>query len=182
MRKLLFAIAVGLVGAGLLHIVIILTLPQFTGRDAYSRVMALEEDTGSFTPLTSVPGSTGLANDNPYLRTAVCGFSITDQPMRFLAAGALPFWSLAIFDADSNEVFSMNDQTAVEGRLDLVVAMPAQLVALRKAAPPGLSKSILVEMSSGDGYAVLRALAPAASFEQSARNFLDEASCEPLRP
>ncbi len=40
MRSFLYAIAVGLVGAALLHIVIILSLPSFTGRDAYTRVQA----------------------------------------------------------------------------------------------------------------------------------------------
>ncbi|RVK07950.1 DUF1254 domain-containing protein, partial [Sinorhizobium meliloti] len=39
MRSIIFAILVGLVGAALLHIVIILALPQFTGRDAYTRVL-----------------------------------------------------------------------------------------------------------------------------------------------
>lgn len=177
-RSILLSVAIGLVGAALLHIVTILSLPLFTGRDAYSRVLGLYE-MDSFFPLTNTPGPTGLANEDPYLRTAVCGFSVTSGPARFRASGAVPFWSLAIFDAQSNEVFSMNDQTAVNGKLDLVMATPLQLVDLRKSAPAALSQSILVSMPQEEGYAVLRTLAPTDSFEEGARNFLAQATCDP---
>ncbi|OOG66923.1 hypothetical protein BLJAPNOD_03615 [Ensifer sp. M14] len=180
MRSVLFASILGLVGAALLHIVIVLVLPQFTGRDAYTRVLGLLE-MDSFFSLTSTPGPTGLSNDDPYLRTAVCSFSIADGPARFLASGSVPFWSLAVFDSSSNEVFSMNDHTAVNGRLDLVVATPIQLVELRKAPPQALAQSIMVEMKEEDGYAVLRAMAPLDSFEDQVRNFLAESRCEPFR-
>ena len=93
----------------------------------------------------------------------------------------MPFWSLAVFDSNSNEVFSMNDHTAVNGKLDLVVATPIQLVELRKSPPPALAQSIMVEMKEQDGYAVLRAMAPVDSFEEQVRNFLAESSCEPFR-
>ncbi|MDK1375587.1 MULTISPECIES: DUF1254 domain-containing protein [unclassified Sinorhizobium] len=180
MRSTLFAILVGLFGAALLHIIIVLALPQFTGRDAYTRVLGLLE-MDSFFPLTAEPGVTGLDNSDPYLRTAVCSFSIAEAPARFIARGAVPFWSLSVFDSNSNEVFSMNDHTAVNGSLDLVVATPIQLVELRKSPPETLAQSIMIEMKDDEGYAVLRALAPLDSFEEQVRNFLTESSCEPFR-
>jgi uncharacterized membrane protein len=179
MRSVIYAVLLGLVGAALLHIVIILALPQFTGKDAYSRVLGLYE-MDSFFPLSNQPGPTGLANEDPFLRVAVCGFSVTASPMRFVARGDVPFWSLSVFDADSNEVFSMNDHTAVNGNLDLVAATPLQLIDLRKTPPESLAQSILVEMPQEEGYAVLRALAPMDSFEETVRNFLAGAVCEPF--
>ncbi|KQS96473.1 MULTISPECIES: hypothetical protein [unclassified Rhizobium] len=180
MRSILFAIIIGLVGAALLHIVIILTLPQFTGKDAYSRVLGLYE-MDSFFSLTNEPGPTGLSNDDPFLRVAVCSFAVTGGPTRFVAKGSVPFWSVSIYDANSNEVFSMNDKTSVNGNLDLVMATPIQLVDIRKTPPESLAQSILVEMPEEEGYAVLRALAQTDSFEEPVRNFLSEASCEPFR-
>lgn len=176
MRSLLFAIVVGLVGATLLHIVIVLALPQFTGRDAYTRVLDLLE-MDSFFALSAEPGPTGLRNSDPFLRTAVCSFSVADAPTRFIARGSVPFWSLSVFDSGSNEVFSMNDQTAVNGNLDLVVATPIQLVELRKSPPEALAQSIMIEMEDEDGYAVLRALAPLDSFDEEVRDFFTESSC-----
>ncbi len=182
MRSVFYALAVGLLGAAILHIVIILMLPRFTARDAFTRVSALD-DVHSFVSLPATPaGPNGLANDNPYLRTAVCTFGISAQPARFQAVGDVPFWSIAIYDAASNEVFSMNDKTAVGGNLDLVVATPAQMLALRRAARPELEKSIQVEMPKTVGYAVLRTLSPMPSLEEAARNFLAEATCDTLRP
>lgn len=179
LRTALFAVGVGLVGALLLHIVIILALPRFTGGDAYSRVLGLYE-MDSFFPLSAEPGPTGLANDDPYLRVAVCGFSVSGGPVRFTAAGDVPFWSLAIYDSNSNEIFSMNNATAVNGRVDVVAATALQLVDLRKRPIEALAQSILVEMSDEEGYAVLRALAPTDSYEAAARSFQQSAGCEPI--
>ncbi|SIR16240.1 Uncharacterized membrane protein [Rhizobium sp. RU20A] len=182
MRSFVYALAVGLLGAAILHIVIILMLPRFSERDAFSRVSALD-DVHSFVALPGTPGGpNGLANDNPYLRTAVCTFSIGAQPALFQAVGAVPFWSIVLYDEASNEIFSMNDKTSVAGNLDLVVATPAQMLALRRTTRPELEKSILVEMSGNVGYAVLRTLAPMPSLEDAARNFLAEATCDGLRP
>ncbi|MDO9417331.1 DUF1254 domain-containing protein [Pararhizobium sp.] len=178
MRAVILALLTGLVGAALLHIVIILALPQFTGRDAYTKVMALAEP-NRFVPLPNTQqDGAALVNDDPFLRVAVCSFSIAAAPVRFQARSEVPLWTLSIYDVDSNEIFSMNDKTSVAGDLDLVIATPVQLVALRKALPDALSESILAEMPHEDGYAVLRALSPAASFEDEARNFLAEASCD----
>lgn len=75
----------------------------------------------------------------------------------------------------------MNDQTAVHGDLDLVVATPIQLVELRKSPPEALAQSIMIEMKDEEGYAVLRALAPLDSFEDLVRTFLAESRCEPFQ-
>ena len=176
----IFAILVGLVGAALLHIVIILVLPRFTGNDAYSRVLGLFE-MDSFFPLSAAPGPTGLANEDPFCALPSAVFRWSAARCGSSPRGDIPFWSLSVYDADSNEVFSMNDQTAVNGELDLVMATPIQLVDLRKTPSESLAQSIMVEMPEEDGYAVLRALAPTDSFEETVRNFLAESSCEPFR-
>lgn len=177
MRSFLYAIAVGLVGAALLHIVIILSLPSFTGRDAYTRVQAFGE-ANRFFPLASSGGSLAPINDDPAMKTAVCAFSVETGPIRLFAEGDLPFWSLAVYDSASNEVFSMNDRTSVSGALDTLIATPIQLIAIRKAVPAELEQSILVEMRGEEGYAVLRTFVPTQSREEAAAAFLEEAICE----
>ncbi|GAA4182270.1 DUF1254 domain-containing protein [Shinella granuli] len=179
MRSLLYAIAVGLVGAALLHIVIILSLPSFTGRDAYTRVQAFGE-TNRFFPLAGNSDSLAPINDDPSMKTAVCAFSVESGPIRLFAEGEVPFWSLAVYDSASNEVFSMNDRTSVSSALDTLIATPIQLIAIRKAVPAELEQSILVEMRGEEGYAVLRTFVPTQSREEAAIAFLAEASCEPF--
>jgi uncharacterized membrane protein len=179
MRSLLYAIAIGLVGAALLHIVIILSLPSFTGRDAYTRVQAFGE-TNRFFPLASEGDTLAPVNDDPAMKTAVCTFSVENGPIRLFADGEVPFWSLAVYDEASNEVFSMNDRTSVSGALDTLIATPIQLIAIRKAVPAELEQSILVEMRGEEGYAVLRTFVPTRSRQEAASAFLADASCEPF--
>jgi uncharacterized membrane protein len=177
MVRILFATIVGLLGAALLHLVIILALPHFSDRDAFQQVEALGDE-DAFHRLDPATNSGGLLNGDPYLRTAVCAFDLRDMPVHLAAGGRVPFWSLAIYDKASNEVFSMSDRTSVGGALDVLVAAPVQLAAIRKALPAELSQSILVEMPEGQGYAVLRTMAPQASFNDGARDFLDKAQCD----
>ncbi|HEV7251263.1 MAG TPA: DUF1254 domain-containing protein [Shinella sp.] len=179
MRSFVYAIAIGLVGAALLHIVIILSLPSFTGRDAYTRVQAFGEP-NRFFPLANAGDTLAPINDDPAMKTAVCAFSVESGPIRLFAGGDVPFWSLAVYDSASNEVFSMNDRTSVDGDLDTLVATPIQLIAIRKAVPAELEQSILVEMRGDEGYAVLRTFVPTESRHEAATAFLADASCEPL--
>lgn len=179
MRSFFYAIAIGLVGAALLHIVIILSLPSFTGRDAYTRVQAFDEP-NRFLSLADTGKSLAPINDDPAMKTAVCAFSVENGPVRLFAEGDVPFWSLAVYDSASNEVFSMNDRTAVNGALDTLVATPVQLIGIRKAVPQELQQSILVEMRGEEGYAVLRTFMPTESRREAATAFLGGASCEPF--
>jgi uncharacterized membrane protein len=101
--------------------------------------------------------------------------------VRLFAQGDVPFWSLAVYDSASNEVFSMNDRTSVSGALDTLVATPIQLIAIRKAVPAELEQSILVEMRGEEGYAVLRTFVPTDSRQEAATAFFAGAGCEPFR-
>ena len=75
--------------------------------------------------------------------------------------------------------FDGSDRSAAGGELDAIIASPQQLAEIRKSNPDVISQSVLIEMPRPEGYIVLRALAPAASFEEGAKAFLMEASCEP---
>lgn len=180
MKKVLYALVTGILGAVLLHIVIILGVPHFTGQDAYTRVTE-EGAPFVFHALGERPDKTGLASLDPYLKVAVCHFDITRQPLSLVAAGdGVDFWSVAVYDEDGNEVYSMNDRTSVAGDLDMLVATPVQVAQLRKTPIAALAETILVEHRGTVGYVVLRALAAQASAEPEATAFLSGAECLPF--
>jgi uncharacterized membrane protein len=176
-RASLFSILVGLVGAVVLHVVIILSVPAFTGLDAYTRLQSYEAP-NRFVIFSAMPDENDFSNGDPYLRVAACTFDISDRPVHLMASGSVPFWSFAVYDSSSNEVFSMNDRSAAGGDLDAIIASPQQLAGIRKTNPDVISESVLIEMPRPEGYIVLRALAPSDSFEQGAKDFLSDASCE----
>jgi uncharacterized membrane protein len=176
-RSALFALLTGLVGAAVLHIVIILALPSFTGLDAYTRLLAYDAE-GRFVVFGAKKDDIGFSNGDPYLRTAACEFAVDAKPVHLLASGSVPFWSFAVYDSDSNEVFSMNDRSAAGGELDAIIASPEQLASIRKSDPDVISQSVLIEMPRPEGYIVLHTLSPAPSFDAAADDFLSEAECE----
>ncbi len=178
--KLLLAVVIGLIGAALLHLIIVLALPSFSERDAYTRVLA-EGEIFRFYRLGEKPDRAGLAKDDPFVDAAVCAFDVSEGPVRLTAAnGGVPFWSLGVYDPSSNEVFSINDRTSAGGVLDVVIASPVQVTALRKALPPAVSQSILVEAKQAEGYVVLRSLTPHPSFAGIVSQFLNQATCAPF--
>src|SRR6218665_3091728 len=123
--QLLGAIATGLIGAALLHLIIVLLLPDFSQRDAYTRVLA-EGETHRFYVLGEKPDAAGLSKDDPFVNVAVGAFDASTGPLRLTAANpGVPFWSLGIYDQSSNEVFSINDRTSAGGGGGLGVGAPA---------------------------------------------------------
>jgi uncharacterized membrane protein len=179
--KLLFAIATGLVGAALLHLVIVFSLPQFSQRDAYTRILA-EGENHRFYRLREAPDRSGLAKEDPMMEVAACAFDISEAPVRVTAPnGGVPFWSLGVFDSSSNEVFSINDRTSADRVVDVVIGTPMQLTVLRKSLPRGFSEAVLVETQQTEGYAVLRSLVTHRSFGEVVSKFLDEATCAPFQ-
>jgi uncharacterized membrane protein len=190
---LVYALVTGVIGAAILHLVIILSLPQFSDRDAFTRVLS-EGEINQFHRIGAAPDATGLSKDDPFVDMAVCGFDLSESPIRLVGANpGVPFWSLGVFNGRSDEVFSINDRTSSDHSLDVVVGTPQQLTQLRKALPGGegsggvnggldrgLSQSILVESADTDGFVVLRGMAPSPSIEPFVQDFLDKASCTPF--
>jgi len=178
-RNLILSVLTGLVGAALLHIIIVLALPGWAGRDAFSRVVDLGE-TGQFYSLANEENPTGLANEDPHIRSAVCRFDLSENPVRVTARTPVPLWTLAVFDTASDEVYSMTDRSAIGNGVDITLVTPAQMLQLRRNMPPALTQSVLVELPDVEGFVVLRAITPEASGERAARSFLAEANCLPL--
>ena len=178
MLRVLLAIVTGLVGAAVLHVIILLAIPHFSNRDAYTRAVA-EGKPHLFHLLEETTEKKTLGSGDPFMRVAVCTFNIEEQPIRLTAVGAVPFWSVAVYDKASNEVFSMNDRTSAAGVMDILVADAVQIAAIRKAQPPALSQAILAESDQTEVYVVLRTLVPQPSFGEEAERFLNEAKCQP---
>jgi len=175
MLRVLFFVLTGLVGAALLHIVIIMALPHYAERDAWMQIEALGPT--EFFHILPQERDGLVAYDNPFLRTAICRFDITDHPVRVRSGGENPYWSLAIFNPDSDEIYSMNDRSGTGQTLDVVIASPRQMTLYRKKLPDELADSVLIEFSGDEGYLVLRTVSPDPSWEEISRRFLRGAVC-----
>ncbi|MGF7007414.1 DUF1254 domain-containing protein [Aminobacter sp. BE322] len=178
MRKLLHALAVGIVGAGIAHIVILLLVPSFSERDAWSR-LAMVAGPNKVVRLDADIGGTPVVKAlDPSFFEAACRFDLSEGVVRIDNAGKVPYWSASVYDRGGENIYSFNDRTATDGSLDFVVVTPAQMIELRKDLPQEFEKSIFVETPIDEGIVVVRAFVPDESWKPTVSRFLDGINCE----
>ena len=178
MKRSFYVLSVAFVLAGIVHILIILLIPNFAAKDAWAK---LEQIAGpwKFTIVAEPGGREGvLPIVDPAFGTAACRYDLNEAPVRVTAEGQLPFWSIAIFDRQGRNIYSFNDRTAIERRLSLLVINPVQMAQLRRNPPPDSDKAVLVETDKGEGFVLIRALQQNQSWAPQVRNFLTSAKCE----
>lgn len=177
MKKLIYGAVLTLLVAGIVHIAIILIVPYFAARDAWT---TLSRDMRPWTFSTvATPGSTNskLPQIDPMMGVAACLFDLSEAPLQVEASGALPFWSVAVFDRLGRNIYSFNDRTAIEGELYLLVVNAVQRARLLKTAPPEFDSALVVETESRQGFVLLRALQPDPSWRDRVATFLQQANC-----
>src|SRR4051812_47553617 len=132
MLRILYAILLGVVGAGIVHISILVLLPLFSDRDAWSRLAAAAH----LYFITPADGDDGrkptVEAPDPFVRAVACRFDLEDGPLRLRADGSVPFWSASIYDRGGQNVSNFNDHTAAGGKLDFVIVTPTQMIDMRK--------------------------------------------------
>lgn len=189
MAKLVLALLIGIVGATVIHIAVIFTVPNVADNNAWSRLSRLGGlyDVVRIESLRNVaPGDAALAEGSgtrdfafvdPAFITASCRFSLENGPVRLVAGGRTDFWSASIYSRKGDNVYSINDRSAVDGRFDLLVGTAEQLVeAKANAAEPGESV-IPVEVELAEGYLTVRALVDAESARPDVDAFIRSVTC-----
>ncbi|PSJ61353.1 DUF1254 domain-containing protein [Pseudaminobacter soli (ex Li et al. 2025)] len=179
MLRLAHAILIGLVGAGIIHIVVLLLVPQFTEQDAWSR-LAMSSSLYKVTRLDAESGGSPIVKSvDPLFFAAACRFDLSDGVLQVSAKGYTPFWSVSVYNRAGENIYSFNDHTLPDGNIDFIVLTPAQLVDLRKEMPEGLEKSIYVESAANQGIVVVRSFVPDDSWKKSVADFLKGVTCAP---
>lgn len=179
MLRLLHALLLGLLGAGIVHIVVLLLVPAYSERDAWSQLAA---STGLYQParLDAGPGMTPIVKSvDPLFDAAACRFDLSDGILHINAKGQTPFWSVSVYNRAGENIYSFNDHTLPDGKVDFIVLTPAQMIELRKEIPEGIENMIYVESSAEQGIVVLRSFVPDDSWKKSVSDFLGSISCKP---
>jgi uncharacterized membrane protein len=172
------AVTVGvLMAAGAVHIGAILLVPVFAEADGWSRI-APYAGTDRFTEVPVSP-SGGVAGLDPLFVNGACRIDLTDAPAGITVNARDRFWSVALYNPDDVIVFSLNDRTAIEGSLDMIVVNPSQNAELQRAATEDITLSIVAESPSDDLIAVLRLFAPTKTAQEDARRIMAQAECLP---
>jgi uncharacterized membrane protein len=165
--------------AGTIHICAILLVPLVASANGWSRLTAFAgEDQFTEVPVLGAEG-VGVPGLDPLFVNGACRLNLAAAPAGIALEARDRFWSLAVYDPSGTIVFSLNDRTAVDGRLDMTVVNPVQNAALRNARPADFEQMIVVESRSDDLIALLRLFAPTAVAQAEARGILARAECLP---
>ena len=181
MLRFLYALLLGLFGAGIVHIVVLLLVPSFAERDAWSR---LAENSGRYlmTRLEPAEGSGSLLGAmDPLFVTAACRFDLGEGMVQVQSDGRVPFWSASVYDRAGRNVYSFNEHAAQEGVMDFVLLTRPQMIEVRKLLPTGLRDALFVETDIDEGIVVIRAFAPDPSWIPAVSAYVTKASCELMR-
>ena len=165
--------------AGIVHIAAIFLVPVLAENDGFSR-MARVAGEGSFTEVTLMPsGSGAMPGLDPLFLHGTCRLHLAEGPVSIGVQESERYWSLALYDTHGTVVFSLNDRTATDGRLDMLILNPVQAAQL-KAEAGSLGETVVVESPSDELVALARFYAPVRSVTGEAREALRKATCEPV--
>jgi uncharacterized membrane protein len=165
--------------AGAIHICTILLVPLMARADGWSR-LAPFAGRARFAEIPAVGDAAGkVAGLDPLFVTGACRLRLAAAPGAITVSARERFWSLAIYDPKGTIIFSLNDRTAADGRLDMLVANPAQTAELRQVPPGEADQTVMVEAQSNDLIALLRLFAPTPAAQAEARRILAQAECLP---
>lgn len=177
MRRILWIGAGGLLGAIIIHVLLVVILPRLAGGDVAEAMAAYgPEGTFNLLPRPETAGA-DLAFVDPRLVHAVCRFTLEGRPLRIAASIVADFWSVAVFDRTGNTLYSLNDRTGGGAGIDLLLIGPAEVADLQETEEV-LDDVVIVEMPVETGLVVLRAFYRDAAMRGQVEAMLQAASCD----
>ncbi len=172
-------VLLGVIGAAIVHICVLLLVPVYSDMNAWSRIEAITEPYR----LHHLDAKAGpISNSDPLIEEALCRFDLADGPVRITADGDVPYWSLSVYAPNGENLYSFNDTVSNERRLDLILADPLGMASLRVAGTQADGQSLLVTQDIGEGAVVLRVFAPDATWKAQIHAFFDQAQCQTFEP
>jgi uncharacterized membrane protein len=180
----LFTILVGLLLAGIVHIVTLLALPRLIPQDAYARLGKLGPDNAFHIvagPARNRP--TVLPFLDPAYVYAVCRYDLAGGPLHIHAPVPASYAALSLYNQDGLPYFAINERSAVRGALDVMLQQQASdddgSDDDDADADSDDARVTTVPTPSPRGFAMLRILVTSPDREAELREVLGTARCEP---
>ncbi|WP_349364036.1 MAG: hypothetical protein ABL307_01300 [Roseitalea porphyridii] len=181
MTRLFYATLVGLVGAAVVHLVVIFLLPLVSTDTAWNRVAAQVAEHEPMRPGDERDAlGAGAYGPDPFFVTVICRYDLRAGALHVRSPGLAPLWTVGVHDSLGTVIFSANDRLVAGRRLDLAVVDASQLRFVRQNAPPELANAIIAPAARPTGFVTVRAFRPDPTWDTVIERFVDELACEPL--
>ncbi|MEL6064029.1 MULTISPECIES: DUF1254 domain-containing protein [unclassified Methylobacterium] len=180
--RFVYATLIGLVLAGIVHIVAVLAIPVLSEKDAVSRARtseSLDHPQPIYTVATGddpSPPEAWLPIPDPAVAVGVCAYDLADGPMRVSARTGSLALSLAAH-ARRGAFYAVTDQAAVRGALDLVILTRAQYDEALADDENDPSRDVRIVAPDTRGFVVVRVIAGLPSQRPAANAAIQAVSC-----
>ena len=177
-------IALGLVLAGLIHVVAVLMLPSLAPRNAQARLAELGPANTMIELPAASPGRQVMPMMAPDVRYAFCRFDLADGPVRLKAAVPDELWLIALYTPEGENFYSVVGADMKRAEIDLIILAADQTVEEAGVdAPEWSDEVIVVNAPIVEGIALIRAPLAGPSRASQAERALRATSCGPyVRP
>ena len=164
----------GMLLAGVVHIVSVLSMPQAIEDTGWKRIMELAEDR----KLKVLPNVTANAQLIPFLSTdlryAICRFDVGEGPVVIRARLRQPSWHVALFDAKGANFYTVSGADIRREALDLVINRPGANVTPPKGLRPD---AVLLEAPAEPAFAVIFAPVLGTAYRVETQAALKQSRC-----
>ena len=174
-------IALGLVLAGLIHVVAVLTLPMLAPRDAQARLAALGPANTMIQLPAPAPGRQVMPMMAPDVRYAVCRYDLSKGPVRLKAQIADELWLIAFYTPLGENFYAVVGADMKRPDIDLIIATTDQTVAeVGVDSPEAFDDVVVVSSPVVEGIALIRAPLAGPSRSAEAERALKATYCGQL--
>ncbi|MCR9120700.1 MAG: hypothetical protein NXH91_00320 [Phyllobacteriaceae bacterium] len=183
MTRFVYATLVGLVGAAVVHLIIVFLLPLVSANTPWNRIAGLTETNAPYRLPASMAGATfgnGVHGPDPFFETIVCRYDLDNGAAHLRSTARVPLWTVNLYDSLGTGFFSANDRLAAGQRLDLAVLDASQLRFVRQSTPAELAGAIIAPADDPRGFAVVRVFVPDETWTGISARFADALECRSL--
>jgi len=183
LRTLATLMAATLILAAIVHLVVILLVPRFAERDAYTRLArASERDATTLQP-RAAPTEREFPYADPAVAMAICRFDLANGPVRITAPAGRGFTSLSFHTAHGQSFYALTDKAAAQDTIEAVLATPEDIRELEaQDDEEDPSHDLRVQAPERQGFVALRVFSEEPSLYPAAEELAKQLVCktEPL--
>jgi uncharacterized membrane protein len=173
-------IALGLVLAGLIHIVAVLLLPMVAPRNAQARLAALGPPNTMILLPAPAPGQQVMPMMAPDVRYATCRFDLSNGPVRVRASAPDDLWLIAFYTPEGSNFYTVAGSDMKSSDIDLVITSTEQTVEeVGVDSPEAFDNIVVVNSPAPEGIVLVRAPLAGPSRAERAERALKATYCGP---
>ena len=169
--------------AVLVHLIVVLLVPQVAERGAFARLKPLGEPNVTILLPRAGPSERALPYGDPAIAVAFCRFDLASGPVRVSAPAGRAFASLSFQTRQAQAFYALTDRAATQGVIEAVLATPEDIRGLEAIdSEEDPSHDLRVPAPDREGVVVFRVFSEEPSLYPGAEEQAKQLTCktEPL--